>query len=56
MFQKFFVKSFDNRIKGVFLKAPTLYDGYKEFLRYSYLNNKILLDVNNFLTSSKRSF
>lgn len=56
MFQKFFIKNFDSNIKGVFLKAPTLYDGYKEFLRHSYLNNKILLDVNNFLTSNKGSF
>lgn len=56
MFNDFFMTCFTEPLKGVLLKSQTLYEGYKEFLKYSYLDNKILLDVNNFLTSNKRSF
>lgn len=46
MFKKFHISSFQDKIKGTFLQAPNLLKGYKEFINYSYLNNKVILDIN----------
>lgn len=46
MFENFHIKSFQDKIKGTLLQAKTIWEGYKEFLKYSYLNNKIIININ----------
>jgi hypothetical protein len=56
MFRHFKPEGFTSKLKSNFIQSRTLLQAYEEFLNYSYLNNKILLDVNEFLNSEKRSF
>ena len=56
MFKTFSMHGTEDKIKGTLMQSNSLYNAYKEFLQYSYLNNKILLDVTTFLKSNKRGF
>ena len=53
MFKQFYHAPFNAKIKATFLLSNTLISAYEEFLQYSYLKNKILLDVEEFLQSFK---
>lgn len=56
MYQFFKGEGFESKLKVNFLQATSLLNGYKVFLQYSYLNNKILLDVDNFISLNKTAF
>lgn len=56
MFKSFYNAGFNPKIKATFLLGSNLIKGYEEFIQYSYLKNKILLDVNQFLKSTKKEF
>lgn len=49
MFKEFYSPSFDTKLKSTFLLGTNLIRGYDEFSKYSYLNKKILLDINDFI-------
>lgn len=49
MFKKFHTSDFNSKLKSTFLLGNSLVHGYEEFINYSYLPNKILLDVNKFI-------
>lgn len=49
MFKLFCSSKFNSKIKSTFLLGQNLIKGYEEFLRYSYLDKKKLLDINDFL-------
>ncbi len=53
MFTNFYQSSFDAKLKSTFLLSNSLTHGYEEFLQYSYLNKKILLDINNFILTGE---
>lgn len=56
MFKQFYHAPFNSKIKATFLLSNTLISAYEEFLQYSYLKNKILLDVEEFLQSFKGEY
>ena len=56
MFKQFYNTCFDAKLKATFLLGQNLIRGYEEFSQYSYLQNKILLDVDQFLASPKKEF
>lgn len=56
MFKQFYHPNFNAKIKATFLLGPNLIRGYEEFIQYSYLQNKILLEVDEFLSSQKEYF
>lgn len=56
MFKQFYSSVFNSKIKATFLLGRNLINGYEEFLTYSYLENKILLDIDTFLNSDQERF
>lgn len=49
MFENFYFPHTTNDLKTTFLLEKNITLGYKEFFKYSYLHNKILLDIDTFL-------
>lgn len=46
-------RSLSDPLNLTFLQSNSIFNGYKEFIKYSYLNKKILLDIDDFLKINK---
>lgn len=56
MFRDFYGSRFSSHFNSTLLQSPSLIHGYEEFLHYSYLNKKILVDADVFIQSNSNTF